>query len=174
MATGAAFYHETNVTQRVESGARGGYVLIGQLDLEPGEYLVWGKFSVGANASSSYPGPPWPYGGGHALLAYADGHDSTYVSIEPESGSNNETVALQTAGKTNLRRKARLYFFNPFPLPVFVNVVRMAALQLDSLATSIVGETTDMVPEDPSDRIRNQMLRAVYDTKDVAVHLKGG
>jgi len=52
--------------------------------------------------------------------------------------------------------------------------VRMAALRLDSLATSIVGETTDMVPEDPSDRIRNQMLRAVYDSKDVAVHLKGG
>jgi hypothetical protein len=174
MATGAAFYHENNVNQRVENGARGGYVLIGQLDLDPGEYLVWGKFSVGANASSSYPGPPLPYGGGHALLAYADGHDSTYVSIQPESGANNETVALQTAGKTNLGRTARLYFFNPYPLPVFVNAVRMAALQLDSLATSIVGESGDTVPEDPSDRIRNQMLRAVYDNKDVPVHIKGG
>jgi hypothetical protein len=74
----------------------------------------------------------------------------------------------------NLRRTARIYFFNPFPLPVLVNVVRMAALRLVSLATSIVGETTDMVPEDPSDRIRNQMLRVVHDTRDVAVHLERG
>ena len=132
MGIGAAYYHETNVTQRIESGNRQGYVLIGQIDLEPGEYLVWGKFFVGANASSSYPGPAWPHGGGHALLAYADGHDSTYVLIKPESGENNETVALLTAGKTNLHRKARLYSINPYPLPVFVNAVPLRHPARDS------------------------------------------
>ena len=173
MPIGAAYYHETNVTQRLDSGSRG-YVLVGQIDLEPGEYLVWGKFSVGANASSSYPGPAWPHGGGHALLAYADGHDSAYVSIKPESGDNNETVTLLTAGKTNLHRKARLYFINPYPLPVFINTVRLAALQVESLTSAIVGESADTVPEDPADRLRNQMLRSVYDTTDIAKYLKGG
>src|SRR5690242_7299053 len=112
MASGA-FYQETNITQRAETG--GGYVLVGQIDLDPGEYLVWGKMSVGVNASSSYPGPTLPYGGGHALLAYADAHDSSYVSIQPESGANNETVTLLTAGKSASHRSARLYFANPYP-----------------------------------------------------------
>ena len=174
MANGAAFYHETNVTQRVESGNRSGYVQVGLIDLDPGEYLVWAKLSVGVNASSSYPGPAWPYGGGHALLVYGDGHDGTYVSIKPDSGENNETVALLTAGKSNLRRKARLYFFNPYPLPVFVNTVRMAALQLERLTSAIIGESADNVPEDPDDRMRNLILRSVHDVSTIAEHLKGG
>ena len=172
MAGGTAFYQENNLTQRVESG--GGYVLVGQLDLEPGEYLVWGKISAGVNASSGYPPPALPYAGGHALLAYADAHDSTYVSIQPESGANNETVTLLTAGKTASHRSARLYFANPYPLPVFINALRMAALRVDGLVTRMVGESADTVPEDPAERLRKLMLRSVYDHQDVAVHIKGG
>ena len=88
-------------------------MLVAQIDLEPGEYLVWenspsvrmlGQLSGTSLASRRRPR--------HARLC-GRGHDSTYVSIKPESGENNETVALLTAGKTSLRRKARLYFFNP-------------------------------------------------------------
>lgn len=173
MASGAAWYHENNVTQRIESSGRG-YILVGQLDLEPGEYLVWGKLSAGVNASSAYPGPAWPHGGGHALLAYGDGHDGAYVSIKPESGDNNDTVTLLTASKHNLPRKARLYFINPYPLPVFINTVRIAALQVDRVTSAITGESYDSVPEDPADKLRSQILRSVYDVNDIAKYLKGG
>ncbi len=173
MANGTAWYHENNVTQRLDSSSRG-YILVGQLDLEPGEYLVWAKLSVGVNASSGYPGPAWPHGGGHALLAYGDGHDGAYVSIKPESGDNNDTVALLTAGKRNLPRKARLFFINPYPLTVFINTVRIAALQLETLTSAIVGEDNDSVPEDPADKLRNQILRSVYDVNDISKYIKGG
>lgn len=173
MANGTAFYHENNNNHRLDSSTRG-YILVGQLDLEPGEYLAWGKFSVGVNADSSYPGPAWPHGGGHALLAYGDGHDSAYVSIKPESGSNNETVTLLTAGKSSLRRSLRLYFLNPYPLAVFVSAIRLAALQLERLTSAIVGESADSVPEDPADRIRNLILRSVHETTDLSKYIKGG
>ena len=126
------------------------------------------------NASGGYPPPAWHHGGGQAILAYGDGHDSTYVSIKPESGDNNETVTLLTAGKRSQRGNARLYFFNPFPLAVYVNSVRLAALQLERLTSTVVGESFDMVPEDPADKLRNQMLRGIYDNNDIAKYLKGG
>ena len=134
----AAFYHETNTTQRVDNGT--GYKLLGQIELEPGEYLVWAKFSIGASAGST---PAWPHAGGHGVLAYGDHYDGSYVSVKPESGSNNETVALLTAGKASATRRARLYFANPYPVPLYVNMARIVALRVDGLITSIVGETFD-------------------------------
>jgi len=114
-------------------------------DLEPGNYLVFAKADVGTNVAGGYPPPPWPDGGGALTLAFGGVADISYVGVLPESGQNNENVALMIAAKTDSRDSARLYFQALSPLRIAVNSVRLAALQLDELDVTVEGGG----PEDP-------------------------
>ena len=155
-----AFYFENNTTQRIPPPGATGHILVGHLELNPGDYLIWGKMCVGTNANSGYPPPGWPHGGGAATLAYADGSDQAYVSIKPDSGENNDTVSLILAAQSDRSRKARLYFINPYPLAVFVNTVRIIALQVESVTPTIVGEDHTNAPIDQQEAMRDAIMSA--------------
>jgi hypothetical protein len=130
-----AFYVANNATSiQTESDYRRQVGVIP--DLEPGNYLVFAKADVGTNVAGGYPPPPWPDGGGALTLAFGG---------VPESGQNNENVALMIAAKTDSRDSARLYFQALSPLRIAVNSVRLAALQLDELDVTVEGGG----PEDP-------------------------
>ena len=143
-----AFYYANNTGQEIDAGGK--FHIVGELDLQPGAYAVWGTLSVGVSALWGYPPPPYPFGGGAATLVYADGDDQAFVGVKPEDGENNETVTLMTCARSDAAAPARLYFLNPWPLPVYIAHVRIIALAVDLVSSNVVGEDNSILPTDSS------------------------
>src|SRR5262245_49903250 len=124
------FYFENHNNLKIASGTS--HNLIGQLDLEAGAYLVWGKLSLGVNVQTGYPPPPYPFAVGMASLALGDADDTAYFGVRPESSENNATLNLMCAATINRHRRARLYVINLYPLPIFCHSIKLTALQVDT------------------------------------------
>ena len=150
-----AFYF-ANPSARVDEGKRE----VGELNVDAGSYVVFAKANIGTNVATGYPPPPSGDGGGLFELQFAGHHDETYVAIKPESGENQETASLMLAADTEGPNRVRLQFLNPYPLPVWVNSIRIVALQVDDL-TSTGSEGEDELPEDQ--RISNLIRYGLAD-----------
>lgn len=137
-----AFYF-ANPGVRVDNGRRE----VGELHVDAGSYVVFAKANIGTNVAGGYPPPPSGFGGGLFELQFAGHHDDTYIAIKPESGDNQETAALMLAADTEGPNRVRLWFSNPYPLTVWVNSIRIVALQVDDL-TSTGSEGEDDMPDD--------------------------
>jgi hypothetical protein len=140
-------FHFANHTTAVLTSSDGRH-LVGEIpDLEPGSYLVWAKADIGTNVASGYPPPPWPFGAGALTLSFGGTTDVSYVGVVPESGHNNENVALMVAARTDERKSARLYFQAVYALRIAVNSVRITALQVEELSIDEEGTRPDPVEE---------------------------
>src|SRR5262245_26871355 len=96
-------------------------------DLEPGNYIVFAKASVGTNVHSGYPPPAYPYGSGVLTLAFAGATDLAYCGVLPDSGQNNESYSLMVAASSEGIARARLYFQALYPLRIVAYYARIAA-----------------------------------------------
>jgi hypothetical protein len=143
-----AFFYANHTSQIFDSVSTPGYRLIGELQLDPGSYVVFAKADIATNVASGYPPPPWPHGGGAVSLTLGGSNDTAYAAVKPESGDNIETVALMVAAEIGRSRRARLYILNPYPLRTVVNSVRLTALRVDKLKVSEVGTDVTTLPEE--------------------------
>lgn len=152
------FYFENHNNLKIESGK--GHILVGQLVLDAGSYMVWGKLSLGVNVASGYPPPPWPYATGLASLALGGADDQAYYGVKPDSAENNSTLNLMCAATINRSRRARLYLINLYPLPVYCHSIKLIALQVDTLTESEIGQDRDEAPADEEERLRDAIFKA--------------
>jgi hypothetical protein len=127
---------------RVDNGSR----KVGELSVDPGSYVVFAKADVAVNALPTTSQD----GGGLFALKFAGHHDDAYVAIKQESGENIETASLMLAAETEGQGHVRLEFSNPYSLPVYVNSIRILALQVDEL-TSSGGEGAGAGAEQPDE-----------------------
>jgi hypothetical protein len=148
------FYFENHNNLQILSGM--GHNLIGHLDLGAGSYLVWGKLSLGVNATG-YPQAPWPYAIGVASLVLGGADDIASFGVKPDSAENNAICNLMCAATVTQSRRARLYLINLYPLPIYCHHIKLMALQVDTLAESEVGEHR---PEAPEERLRDAVIKA--------------
>ena len=145
-----AFYYANQTTRGYDSASTPGFHLVGEVELPPGNYVVFAKADLGVNVDSGYPPPAWPYASGMLALTLDGKNDEAYIGVKPESSENNESVALMIAAKTSTTRHARLYFISVYPLRVYVNSVRMIAVQVDGLSVVEVGSDDTALPEEIS------------------------
>lgn len=158
------FYFENHNNLKIESGK--GHVLVGQLTLEAGSYMVWGKLSLGTNVAGGYPPPPWPYATGLASLVLGGADDQTYFGLKPDSAENNSTLNLMCAATISRSQRARFYLINVYPLPVYCHDIKLTALQVDTLIESEIGQDTNEAPADEEERLRDAIFKArVVDRK---------
>jgi hypothetical protein len=152
------FYFENHNNLKIESGQ--GPIQIGQLDLEAGSYMLWGKLSLGVNTASGYPPLPWPHTTGVAFLVLGEAEDQAYYGLKPASAENNGTLSLMCAASISSSRRARLHLVNLYPLPVYCHHIKLMALQVDALVEHEVGEQRHEAPEDKEESFRDSILRA--------------
>ena len=152
------FYFENHNNLKIVSGTS--YNLIGQIDLEAGSYMVWGKLSLGVSVAGGYPPPAWPNAVGVAALALGEADDIAYFGVTPESAENNTTVNLMCAATINRGRRARLYVINLYPLPIYCHDIKLMALQMETLAETEEGEDRQDAPEDKEEKLRDAILNA--------------
>jgi hypothetical protein len=145
-----AYFYANNTAQIFSSVDTPGHRVVGELELPPGSYVVFAKADIGTNVAGGYPPPPWPHGGGVTSLSFGGVRDAAYAALRPESGSNIETVALMVAAESARTRRARLYFLTGYPLRVVVNSVRLTAIRVDKLHSTIVGVDYTNLPEEES------------------------
>lgn len=143
-----AFYYANHNSQIFDAVSTPGHRLVGELQLEPGHYVVFAKADVGTNVAGGYPPPPWPHGGGVISLSFGGVHDQAYTALKPESGDNIENISVMVAGEITRSRRARLFFINPYPLRSVVNAVRMIAIRVDNVTTVTVGTDVSGVPDE--------------------------
>lgn len=155
-----AFYFANNVGS-IQTSSDGRRIVGVISDLEPGNYLVSAKADVGTNGATGYPPPPSPWGGGALTLAFAGVADVSYVGVLPESGQNNENVALMLAAKTDVQDSVRLYFQAITQLRTVVHSVRISALQLEELDISVEGGSGPEDPKVAEDAARAAAIRQV-------------
>jgi hypothetical protein len=151
------FYFENHNNIKVESGQHS--VQIGALDLEPGAYMVWGKFSFGINVAGGYPPPAWPYAAGVAFLSLGEADDSAYYGLKPESAENNGAISLMCATTITRALPARIHVLNLYPLPVYCHQIKLMAIQLDSLVEREVGTDNFDAPRDKEQALRERIIR---------------
>lgn len=167
---GFSFVNNGNI--KVDSS---GAVLVGQLELEPGSYLLWGKLSIGVNVATGYPPPAWPYTAGAAFLALGTTADQCYFGLKPEAGGNNSAVNLMCATTITRHQRARLYLQNLYPLATYGHFIRILALQVDQLAEREVGDGRINAPQDQEELLRDAIQRArLTDQTALSELLKGG
>ena len=152
------FYFENHNNLKIESGK--GHVLVGDIVLEAGSYMVWGKLSLGVNVASGYPPPPWPDTVGLASLVLGEADDQAYFGVKPDSAENNSTLNLICAATISRSRRARLYLINLYPLPVYCHDIKLMALQVDALAESEIGQDRNEAPVDEEERLRDAIFKA--------------
>lgn len=153
-----AFSFENHTNLKIASGT--GHNLIGQLELDAGSYLVWGKLSLGVNVQSGYPPPAYPYTAGMASLALGEADDIAFFGVKPDPGENNATLNLMCAATINRSRRARLYLINLYSVPVYCHAIKVMALQVDSLSEHELGQDRRDAPEDKEERLRDALLKA--------------
>jgi hypothetical protein len=167
-----AFYFANHTTTVLTSSD--GRRLVGTInDLEPGNYLVFGKADIGTNVASGYPPPAWPYGAGALTLSFGGATDISYVGVVPDDGQNNENVELMVAAKSNDRSSARLYFQAVYPLRMAVNSVRLAALQLEELLIAEEGESPPDATEEANNTRASLIQRAMTDVASARLFTSG-
>ena len=143
-----AFFYANHTSQIFDSINTPGYRLIGELELDPGNYLVFAKADIATNVAGGYPPPVWPQGGGAVYLTLGKSSDTAYATVKPETGNNVETIALMVAAEIGRTRRTRLYILTPYPLRTVVNSVRLAALRVDKLTIVEVGTDSTDLPEE--------------------------
>lgn len=161
-----AFHYVNHNVQEFDSANTRGFRIAGELALPGGNYVVSAKLNAGVNVNSGYPPPAWPYAGGAAILSLGGSHDMAFVSAKPESGENNDNLALSVAAKTSGNRKVRLYYIASYPLRTFVSAIRITALKVDKLDITEVGTDYTDVPEDPDEMLLRAMLNPRWRVSD--------
>ena len=135
-------FRYSNFSTQAFPGNSPGYQLIGELQLDPGSYVVHGRANIGANATSSPP-PAYPHGGGQFALTFGGVEDLVTALVKPEDGENHATASLVVAATTDRTRRARFYFLTPYPLRVFVSAVTITAIQVDQLTSTTAGDPAE-------------------------------
>jgi len=145
-----AYFYANHKTQAFDSSTPSGFRLVGELDLPAGNYVVVAKADIGVNVAGGYPLPPWPDGGGALALSLGGAGDTAYAAVKPESGENCENLCVMLAAQIDSPRQARLFFINPYPLPVYVNEVRLTAMQFDNVNIVEIGSESISLPNEKS------------------------
>ena len=153
-----AFYVQNNNNLKLAYPDQIGPVPLLEQTLDPGSYLIWGRFSAGVSESDT--SSTLPYWGGEGFLVFGDAHDSAFVGSGADDGENNSSVSLMLAAKSGRSHRVRLYFVNLYPRPVYIAHARIMVLQVESLAQAAAGVDTDAAPADEDERLSDAIVMA--------------
>lgn len=150
------YSHTAHQVARIESGK--GFQQIGALQMEAGAHILWARLNAGVSLAT-FPPPPVAATTIVGALAWNDSEDIATQGLFFESERNNCNMSLMLAGTASRPRIARLYVINLNPIPVYVSEIRMAAVQLEKLVESTIGEDVVRTPEPLEERIRRTALQ---------------
>jgi hypothetical protein len=155
-----AFFFANHNSFPLDSVNTPGARVVGELELGPGKYVVFGRFNIGTNVTASEP-PAYPHGSVVATLSFAGVRDKATAQVKPEMGDNIEMLSVMLAGESGTNDRVRLYAHAVWPLRIHVLRARIVALRVDNLAKVEVGEDQTLVPGVPRDDwMDTQIVRA--------------
>lgn len=91
-----AFFHANHTTRVFDAVSTPGYRLVGELQLDPGKYVVLATAQVGTPVVPT----SLDSGGGALVLSLAGSQDTVSFALRPESGGNMECVSTMVAAQT--------------------------------------------------------------------------